>query len=72
MFKTRQQLASAGARALTDRLFVGLLSLYAMITSMNQWLSNMHVEQVCMEDLVDQSSGTDVYQTIHTILKMKD
>ena len=30
MFKTRQQISSEGARGLTDHLFVGLLSLYAM------------------------------------------
>lgn len=72
MFKTRQQLASAGARALTDHLFVGLLSLYAMSNDYKYApVAKQYARRTGMYGGFSRPSpsGTDVYQTIHTILK---
>ena len=72
MFKTRQQLASAGARALTDHLFVGLLSLYAMSNDYKYApVAKQYARRTGMYGGFSRPSpsGTDVYKTIHTILK---
>ena len=72
MFKTKQQLASAGARALTDHLFVGLLSLYAMSNDYKYApMAKQYARRTGMYGGFGRPSpsGTDIYQTIHTILK---
>ena len=72
MFKTRQQLSKEGARGLTDHLFVGLMSLYAMSNDYKYApLAKEYARKTGMYGGFGRPSpsGTDVYQTIHAILK---
>ena len=72
MFKTRQQISSAGASSMTDHLFVGLMSLYVM--------SNNYEYAPVAKEYANQTirrgnfnnpspSGSDLYQTMHTLIK---
>ena len=72
MFKTKHQLQGHGARKLTDHLFVGLMSLYAMS---NDYKYAPMAKQYARRTGAyggfsrPSPSGTDVYQTLHAILK---
>ena len=72
MFKTRQQIDRAGASSVTNHLFVSLMSLYMM--------SNNYEYAPVAKEYANQTirrgnfnspapSGSDLYQTIHTLLK---
>ena len=74
MFKTKHQLKGAGARSLTDHLFVGLLSLYAMSNDYKYApTAKLYARRTGMYGgfARPSPSGTDVYQTIFTLLKPK-
>lgn len=72
MFKTKAQLQNAGARALTDHLFVGLMSLYAMSNDYKYApMAKQYARRTGMYGGFGRPSpsGTDIYQTVHSILK---
>ena len=74
MFKTKHQLAGAGARSLTDHLFVGLMSLYAMSNDYKYApVAKQYARRTGMYGGFSRPSpsGTDVYQTLHALLKPK-
>ena len=72
MFKTRQQISSEGARGLTDHLFVGLLSLYAMSNDYKYApVAKQYARRTGMYGGFNKPSpsGTDIYQTMFTLNK---
>lgn len=72
MFKTRQQLSKEGARGLTDHLFVGLMSLYAMSNDYKYApVAKEYARKTGMYGGFSRPSpsGTDIYQTLHALLK---
>ncbi len=72
MFKTKAQLKGTGARNLTDHLFVGLMSLYAMSNDYKYApVAQQYARRTGMYGGFNRPSpsGTDVYQTIFTLLK---
>ena len=72
MFKTRQQISSEGARGLTDHLFVGLLSLYAMSNDYKYApVAKQYARRTGMYGGFNKASpsGTDIYQTMFTLNK---
>tara|TARA_B100000035_G_scaffold314094_1_gene329424 strand:+ start:3249 stop:4004 length:756 start_codon:yes stop_codon:yes gene_type:complete len=72
MFKTRQQIASAGADSMTDHLFVSLMSLYMMSNDYEYApVAKSYAGQTIRRGNFNSPSpsGSDVYQTMHTLLK---
>lgn len=72
MFKTRQQISREGARSLTDHLFVSLMSLYTMANDYNYApVAKEYARKTVQKGNFNtpSPSGSDVYQTIHTLLK---
>lgn len=72
MFKTRQQIASAGANSMTDHLFVSLMSLYMMSNDYEYApVAKAYAGQTIRRGNFNSPapSGSDVYQTMHTLLK---
>ena len=72
MFKTKHQLKGEGARNLTDHLFVGLMSLYAMSNDYKYApIAKQYARRTAMYGgfARPSPSGTDVYQTLHALLK---
>ncbi len=72
MFKTKNQLKGQGARNLTDHLFVGLMSLYAMSNDYKYApTAKQYARRTGMYGGFSRPSpsGTDVYQTIHALMK---
>jgi len=72
MFKTRQQISKEGARGLTDHLFVGLMSLYAMSNDYKYApQAKQYARRTGMYGGFNKASpsGTDIYQTLFTLNK---
>lgn len=72
MFKTRQQIKSEGAKGLTDHLFVSLMSLYMMSNNYEYApVAKGYANQTIRKGNFNtpSPSGSDVYQTMHTLLK---
>ena len=72
MFKTRNQISKEGVRSISDHLFVGLLSLYAMSNDYNYApVASAYARQTAQRGNFNNPSpsGTDMYQTVHTLLK---
>ena len=72
MFKTKHQLKGEGARNLTDHLFVGLMSLYAMSNDYKYApIAKQYARRTAMYGgfARPSPSGTDTYQTMFTLLK---
>tara|TARA_B100000900_G_scaffold34967_1_gene26349 strand:+ start:13101 stop:13859 length:759 start_codon:yes stop_codon:yes gene_type:complete len=72
MFKTRQQIASAGADSITDHLFVTMMSLYMMSNDYEYApVAKAYAGQTMRKGNFNtpSPSGSDVYQTMHTLLK---
>ena len=72
MFKTKHQLQGQGARKLTDHLFVGLMSLYAMSNDYKYApVAQKYARRTGMYGGFGRPSpsGTDVYQTLYALLK---
>lgn len=70
MFKTRAQLSREGVQALTDHLFVGLMSLYAMSNSYEYApVAREYARKTVMFGNFKNASpsGTDLYQMIHSL-----
>ena len=70
MFKTREQISREGLRAVTDHLFIGLLSLYAMSNDYNYApVASGYAQQTLRQGNFNNPSpsGTDLYQTIYTL-----
>ena len=73
MYKTRNQISREGARSITDHLFVSLMSLYTMS---NDYKYAPVAKEYARRTMQSGSSfanpspsGTDLYQTIHTLNK---
>jgi hypothetical protein len=70
MFRTRDQIASEGARGITDHIFVSLLSLFAMS---NDYRYAPVASEYAKRTLsrggfnTPSPSGTDLYQTLYTM-----
>ena len=72
MFKTKHQLQGHGARKLTDHLFVGLMSLYAMSNDYKYApTAKLYARRTGMYGGFGRASpsGTDVYQTLFALVK---
>lgn len=72
MYRTRSQIQQDGARGITDHLFVSLLSLYAMSNDYNYApvAKEYALRTISKGNFATPSpSGTDLYQTIHTLQK---
>ena len=70
MFKTREQISHAGARSVTDHLFVSLLSLYAMSQDYNYApVAKEYARRTNQLGSYNNPSpsGTDLYQTIFSV-----
>jgi hypothetical protein len=70
MFKTRNQLSKEGVQSLTDHLFVGLMSLYAMSNSYEYApVASEYARKTLMFGNFKNASpsGTDLYQMIHSL-----
>jgi len=72
MFKTRNQISSSGARTLTDHFFVSMMSLYAMSNDYKYApIAKKYAKDTNRFGNFNRPSpsGTDLYQSLHTILK---
>jgi hypothetical protein len=72
MFKTRQQISKEGADGLTNHLFVSLMSLYMMSNNYEYApVAKAYANQTMRKGNFNTPapSGSDVYQTMHTLLK---
>lgn len=72
MFKTKQQIAHEGADNITNHLFVSLMSLYMMSNSYDYSpVAKEYSRRTSNKGNFNMASpsGTDMYQTIHTLLK---
>ena len=70
MFRTRNQIASVGARGLTDHLFVSLMSLYAMSNDYNYApVAKAYAQRTSAMGSFNRPSPSspDLYQTIFSI-----
>lgn len=74
MYKSRSQIASNGARSITDHAFVSLLSLYAMSQDYESApVATKYAKSTISRGSFSQPSpgGTDLYQTLFTLSKPK-
>lgn len=74
MYKTRNQIASDGARGITDHLFVSLMSLYTLSNDYEYApVAKEYAKRTMSRGNFGQPSpgGTDLYQTLHTLKKPK-
>lgn len=72
MFKTKHQLQGSGVRQLSDHLFVGLMSLYAMANDYKYAPeAQKYARRTGMYGGFGRASpsGTDVYQTLFALVK---
>ena len=74
MFKTRQQISSEGASSITNHLFVGLMSIYIMSNNYEYApVAKAYATNTVRKGNFNtpSPSGSDLYQTMHTLLKPK-
>ena len=74
MYKTRNQIASDGARGITDHLFVSLMSLYTLSNDYEYApVAKEYAKRTMSRGNFGQPSpgGTDLYQTLYTLKKPK-
>ena len=75
MFRTRDQIAKQGARNLTDHLFVGLMSLYAMSNDYKYApVAKEYAKRTAQFGNFNRPSpsGTDLYQTLYSIQRPEE
>lgn len=75
MFKTRDQIGKEGARVISDHMFISLLALFAMSNDYRYApVASEYAKRTMRMGNFNRPSpsGTDLYQTVHSLLKPGD